>query len=86
MWEEEQKRVDPTIMGHTPISFADLLPHVFSIIEQTHVVADNYKSLERLSYDGEPKIQIAIGGNTLSRGLTFRGFDCQLFCSCCKYV
>ncbi|MFO5677726.1 Z1 domain-containing protein, partial [Klebsiella pneumoniae] len=47
------------------------------------VIEDNYQSDVRLSYDdaedGYGKVILAIGGNTLSRGLTLEGLVASLF-------
>jgi len=55
------------------------LPYLDDIINRTIIVADNSKSDHRLSYDGDAKIQIVIGGNTLSRGLTLEGLIVSFF-------
>ncbi len=78
-WNDELKRVPPAEMGYAPVEFDQLQPHLVSIIGRTEVVADNYRSQYRLSYDGSAKIQIAIGGNTLSRGLTLEGLIVSFF-------
>lgn len=78
-WEEEMRRVPPKEMGYDPIEFAQLQPHLLNTIKRTEVVVDNSRSQYRLSYDGGAKIQIAIGGNTLSRGLTLEGLIVSFF-------
>src|SRR6187401_685399 len=40
---------------------------------------DNSRSRERLSYIGQPVVAIAVGGNTLSRGLTLEGLVVSFF-------
>lgn len=79
MWDEERLRVPAESMGETPVSFDELAPYLNDVVKRTVVVADNFKSPNRLSYDGDPKIQIAIGGNTLSRGLTLEGLIVSFF-------
>lgn len=78
-WDEEKKRVSSTDMGYVPVEFEQLWPYLLSAIERTEVVVDNSRSQYRLSYDGDAKIQIAIGGNTLSRGLTLEGLLVSFF-------
>lgn len=75
----EQQRVSPSTFGQVPVSFRSLLPHLIESIDQTLVVVDNSRSQFRLSYDDGARIQIAIGGNTLSRGLTLEGLLVSFF-------
>ncbi len=49
------------------------------VIEECLIVADNSQSEYRLSFDRDAKIQIAVGGNTLSRGLTLEGLIVSFF-------
>jgi len=78
-WLVEQQRVSPSTFGQVPVSFRSLLPHLIESIDQTLVVVDNSRSQFRLSYDDGARIQIAIGGNTLSRGLTLEGLLVSFF-------
>lgn len=78
-WVDEHSRVSSIKMGEQPTDFESLQPYLLHSIERTIIVADNYRSPVRLSYDGEPTVQIAIGGNTLSRGLTLEGLLVSFF-------
>lgn len=78
-WNEELTRVPPEDMGYTSVAFDELQPHILNVIQRTNVVVDNSRSPYRLSYEGDAKIQIAIGGNTLSRGLTLEGLIVSFF-------
>jgi len=79
-WETEQGRVDATEFSQKPVAFAELLPYLEDVVAHTREVTDNSRSQERLSYDeGSPRIQIAVGGNTLSRGLTLEGLLVSFF-------
>jgi hypothetical protein len=78
-WEEEQHRVCSKDFNEQPIKFQSLEKFLLKVIEDTYIVADNFKSDYRLSYENEPKIQIAVGGNTLSRGLTLEGLIVSFF-------
>lgn len=79
-WADEQERVPSREFGHKPVPFDELLPYFQQVVDQTLVVVDNSQSDFRLSYDEqEPRIQIAIGGNTLSRGLTLEGLLVSFF-------
>lgn len=89
-WDEEKSRVDPRDFGHQPSSFEDLVDHLPDVLLDTKVIADNYISEDRLDYsettigpDGRttpiPQTVIAVGGNTLSRGLTLEGLVVSYF-------
>ncbi|MCB9420128.1 MAG: Z1 domain-containing protein [Ardenticatenaceae bacterium] len=79
IWDEEQTAVPPEEMGTDVVTFDELRPYLNEVINETMIVADNYQSTHRLSYEGEAKIQIVIGGNTLSRGLTLEGLIVSFF-------
>lgn len=79
IWDEEQTAVPSQELGFTTVTFDELRPYIDDVITRTMVVADNYQSTHRLSYEGEAKIQIVIGGNTLSRGLTLEGLIVSFF-------
>ncbi|HEX2092243.1 MAG TPA: Z1 domain-containing protein [Longimicrobiaceae bacterium] len=78
-WEEEQARVPPAEMGEAPVPFERVLAQLPPVLEQVEVVVDNYRSTSRLDYRGRPRTVIAIGGNTLSRGLTLEGLVVSFF-------
>lgn len=78
-WNKELVRVPPQLMNCTPVEFEQLRPYLLDVINSTNVVVDNSQSQYRLSYNGGAKIQIAIGGNTLSRGLTLEGLIVSFF-------
>lgn len=79
-WEFETAQVSAKSQGCRPLTFAEVdtfLPAVFLDIE---VIMDNGLSEERLVYTNDsPKTVIAIGGNTLARGLTLEGLVCSYF-------
>lgn len=80
LWEFESSAVSADDFGYENQRFediADFLPRVF---DELTIAVDNYQSTSRLSYDGDsPLTVIAIGGNTLSRGLTLEGLICSYF-------
>lgn len=80
LWEYEQKRVPPEEFGREPEKFDAILPFLPRVFELVKVVVDNSNSEERLIYpkDG-PAVSIAVGGNTLSRGLTLEGLVSSVF-------
>lgn len=60
--------------------WADIWPVVADLISRVQVRVDNGTSDNRVSYpDGEPQTVIAIGGGTLSRGLTLEGLVVSFF-------
>ena len=92
IWEEEYLKVTPEKFAASfpeygyPIERLpdwDLIrPSIAKVIEVITVKIDNSRSEqdERIEYkEGSPKIQIAVGGNTLSRGLTLEGLVCSFF-------
>ncbi|MGV9416365.1 Z1 domain-containing protein [Streptomyces sp. NPDC003674] len=79
-WESESRRVPAAQFGNRYVSFAELSQYLGSVIAETRVVLDNYRSKDRLVYSNdEPQTAIAIGGNTLSRGLTLEGLVVSFF-------
>ncbi len=60
-------------------SFDELLPYLEDAVGKTDVVVENSRSVQRLSYGDQAKIQIVIGGNTLARGLTLKGLVVSFF-------
>lgn len=62
-----------------PISFEEMFPAVGDVLSRIQVLADNSFAEERLIYTDEPATVIAVGGNTLSRGLTLEGLISSFF-------
>lgn len=80
LWESEAQRVPASDWGRVSESFEELLPMLSSVLEEARVIIDNYRSEERLSYEGvKPNTVIAVGGNTLSRGITLEGLVSSIF-------
>lgn len=79
LWERECACVDAVAMDETPVSFEELSSHLPEVLERVDVVVENGKSERRLVYGKEPRIQIAVGGNSLSRGLTLEGLCVSYF-------
>jgi hypothetical protein len=79
LWNEETSRVPAAEFGHARNSFEDVLAHLPAVVRSTKVILDNYRSSERLDYTGDPVVAIAVGGNTLSRGLTLEGLVVSFF-------
>ncbi len=79
MWARETALVPAEDLDETPVAFDALLVHLPKVVQDTKVVIDNYRSTDRLDYESGPVTAIAVGGNTLSRGLTLEGLICSLF-------
>lgn len=79
LWQSETGRVPAVSVGESPVSFADLAPHLTGVLRDVRLVVDNYLSDERLDYGSDPQTVIVIGGNTLSRGLTLEGLVVSYF-------
>jgi hypothetical protein len=79
IWRDETARVPASAFDETTVGFNELKTHLAEVVGATRVVMDNSRSRERLSYGEEPVVAIAVGGNTLSRGLTLEGLVVSYF-------
>ncbi|MEV0802469.1 Z1 domain-containing protein [Kribbella sp. NPDC050281] len=80
MWVDECKRVPAADFGQTEIDWDDVLALLPAVAEDAVVITDNSRSTERLNFDdGDPRVIVAVGGNTLSRGLTLEGLAVSFF-------
>lgn len=80
LWDEETGRVPATHFADLhPTTFEEARRHLDDVIASTRIILDNCASLDRLDYSGESQVAIAIGGNTLSRGLTLEGLCVSFF-------
>jgi hypothetical protein len=79
LWEKESTRVPAEDWNRTQNTFDEIQVHLHDVVDETRTVLDNYRSLDRLDYTKEPVVAIAIGGNTLSRGLTLEGLVVSFF-------
>lgn len=79
IWADESSRVPAEEFGLDSVSFDDVASRLIEVVDATTVILEHSKSLERLSYGDEPVTAIAIGGNTLSRGLTLEGLVVSYF-------
>ncbi|MEV7807253.1 Z1 domain-containing protein [Microbispora sp. NPDC088329] len=79
LWEKESSRVPAQDFGREQNSFEEILPHLDEVIDATRIVLDNYRSQDRLDYSDPSVVAIAVGGNTLSRGLTLEGLVVSFF-------
>jgi len=79
LWEKESSRVPAEDFSRGQNTFDDVLPHLREVIATTRIVLDNYRSQDRLDYSDPSVVAIAVGGNTLSRGLTLEGLVVSFF-------
>jgi hypothetical protein len=79
LWTSETSKEPAVRHGLASVSFEDLLGILPSVIDELKVLVDNGRSTARLVYDDEPATVIAVGGNTLSRGLTLEGLVSSYF-------
>lgn len=78
-WETETALVPAEDFGLDAVSFDQVEPLITEVLENVALIVDNGKSVERLDYSNGPTTVIAIGGNTLSRGLTLEGLVTSYF-------
>lgn len=78
-WEMESARVPASQWQRATDSFEDVAGQLSAVVASTEVLMDNFRSERRLDYSGAPVVAIAVGGNTLSRGLTLEGLVVSLF-------
>lgn len=80
LWRRETNRVDASFWsGRVQNAFDDVLAQLGQVLDEQKVVLDNYRSTDRLDYSSGPVVAIAVGGNTLSRGLTLEGLVVSFF-------
>lgn len=79
LWDQETKSVPAEEFDETKIQFDDLLAELPGVLRSCRVVMDNSHSEDRLDYENGPIVAIAVGGNTLSRGLTLEGLAVSYF-------
>jgi hypothetical protein len=83
-WEAETHRVRAAWFNLRHVSFDKLRSELGPVVRRTRTILDNFRSRDRLDYSGEPVVAIAVGGNTLSRGLTLEGLVVSFFARAAK--
>ena len=80
-WSEESSAVPAEDFQRASLGFDKVLEQLPEVIRRTRIVLDNYRSKDRLDYTSatEPQLVIAVGANTLSRGLTLEGLVSSVF-------
>ncbi|MFE5207395.1 Z1 domain-containing protein [Streptomyces sp. NPDC056600] len=79
LWEEEIARVPAEEFGEETVGFDALKAELPGVLRSCRVIMDNSESIDRLDYENGPVVAIAVGGNTLSRGLTLEGLSVSYF-------
>lgn len=78
-WAAELAAEPASRHGLTPVPFEAVAAEAGHVLGNMQVVADNSSSRDRLLYSSDPATVIAVGGNTLSRGLTLEGLISSFF-------
>lgn len=78
-WAKESAAVPAAEFEEKPVAFEELLSELPGVLNDCRVVTDNSDSEDRLNYENGPVVAIAVGGNTLSRGLTLEGLSVSYF-------
>ncbi|NKY52037.1 Z1 domain-containing protein [Nocardia vermiculata] len=79
LWQEETARVPAAGFGEQTVPFETVLEQLPKVVRECRVIMDNSESVDRLDYESGPVVAIAVGGNTLSRGLTLEGLSVSFF-------
>lgn len=78
-WIDETQRVPAKQMGEMEVNWTQVISRIDEVLTALCVTVDNGQSNDRLSYEDGGSIQIVVGGNTLSRGLTLEGLMVSYF-------
>jgi hypothetical protein len=78
-WDDEIQQVSAEELGERPLTFDEVFTLLPEVVADTKVIMDHYRSTDRLDYESGPATVIAVGGNTLSRGLTLEGLVVSVF-------
>lgn len=79
IWERETAKVPADQFGEQTVTFDELVPLLPGVLHDCRIIMDNSGSKDRLDYENGPVVAIAVGGNTLSRGLTLEGLTVSFF-------
>lgn len=82
LWITECERVPSSDFGLETVPWEDVLAVLLVVAESAEVITDNSRTPkdERLNFDdANPRVIVAVGGNTLSRGLTLEGLAVSFF-------
>ncbi|MEU5849638.1 Z1 domain-containing protein [Saccharopolyspora shandongensis] len=79
LWDTETSLVPAEYFNEDKVEFDRLLPELPNVLDDCRIIMDNSYSEDRLDYENGPVVAIAVGGNTLSRGLTLEGLSVSYF-------
>ncbi|WP_346536252.1 Z1 domain-containing protein [Micromonospora sp. DPT] len=79
LWETETARVPADELGERRVAYEDVAALLPQVVADTKIIMDHYRSTNRLDYESGAATVIAVGGNTLSRGLTLEGLVVSVF-------
>ena len=79
LWNAESAKVPSDEFSLIALSFDEIAAELAQVLTDCRVIIDNFRSDDRLDYSGEGQVAIAVGGNTLSRGLTLEGLIVSYF-------
>lgn len=79
LWEEECALVPAQEFGLDPVPWDRVRAELPGVLAAVRTIEDNSRSLDRLDYGEPEQVVIAVGGNTLSRGLTLEGLSVSYF-------
>nr|WP_296777375.1 Z1 domain-containing protein [Rhodococcus sp. (in: high G+C Gram-positive bacteria)] len=79
LWKAEAENVPATDFELAPVDFESVASGLGQVLDECRVIIDNFRSDDRLDYSADGQVAIAVGGNTLSRGLTLEGLTVSYF-------
>lgn len=77
-WDRENS-IQPQNTEYPIVTFDQVWENLHQVLVDVDFIVDNGLSDQRLDYSSGPTTVIAVGGNTLSRGLTLEGLVCSYF-------
>lgn len=77
-WTDEATRIPEEATKPLP-NWTVVRHQLTPVLNDLEVIVDNGSSEDRLNYHGDPRTVIAVGGGTLSRGLTLEGLVTSYF-------
>ncbi len=79
LWNQECGEVPAEDFLLERTTWDEVAANLLDVVQTTKIILDHYRSSDRLDYDSGPVNVIAVGGNTLSRGLTLEGLVVSVF-------
>ncbi|MGW1267429.1 Z1 domain-containing protein [Streptomyces sp. NPDC002491] len=79
LWRQETQRVAAADFGEQPVTFAELAPHLPSVVNTCDILTDNTASSRSLSTGAAAHTAIVVGGTIASRHLAWDGLSVGYF-------